>query len=160
MEAVAAVATIAQLVEFSGQILAHGYGFLARVSGAPNEIRNLLAEVANVNLILDRVHELTKESQDNDVQTTVDRLIDIGALDNCRDQLQRSQKCLEDCKPTGGHGVANIGRKIRWAIVEKDVRNMIEQLRALQAQISQAISLDTALVSMPLFDLRLDSHCA
>ena len=63
MEAVATVVIIAQLVGFSGEILVHGYGFLARVSAAPNEIRILLTKVASVNVVLDQVRGLANDPQ-------------------------------------------------------------------------------------------------
>lgn len=159
MEAVAAVATIVQLVEFSGQILVHGYGFLARVSAAPNEIRILLTEVANVNVVLDRVRGLANDPNVGHLQITTDKLIQLGALDNCRVQLNRTQECLEKCKQVDGQGLANVGRKLKWAFMEKDVKSMIDQLRRLQAQIDQAINLDSALVLSPLLGLRNPAHC-
>lgn len=154
MEAVAAIATIVQLVEFSGEILVHGYGFLARVSAAPNEIRILLTEVANVNVILDRVRGLANDPDVGHLQITTDKLIQLGALDSCRVQLKRIQECLGKFKQVDGQGLANIGRKLKWALIEKDVKCMIDQLRRLQAQIDQAINLDSALVSSSLLGLR------
>jgi hypothetical protein len=144
MEAVAAVAGIVQLVDFSGKILVHGYGFLAQFSSAPSEIRILLTEVANVNMVLDRVRQLANDPNAGHLQMTTDKLVKLGALDNCRVLLERFQECLEKCKQVDGHGLANVGRKLKWAFIEKDVKSMIDQLRRLQAQIDQAINLDSA----------------
>ena len=158
MEAVAAVATIAQLVEFSGEILVLGYGFLARVSAAPTEIRILLIEVANVNVILDRIHGLANDHDTSHLQVTTGKLIQLGALDNCRLYLEWTQACLEKCRQVDGQSLANVGRKLKWAFVEKDVKRMIDQLRRLQAQIDQAINLDSASVSTSLSDLWNPAH--
>ena len=144
MEAVAALASIVQLVDFSGKILVHGYGFLAQISAAPSEIRILLTEVANVNMVLDRVRELANDPNAGHRQMTTDKLVQLGALDNCRVLLERAQECLEKCKQVDGQGLANVGRKLKWAFIEKDVKGTIDQLRRLQAQIDQAINLDSA----------------
>jgi hypothetical protein len=159
MEVVAAVASIVQLVDFSGKILVHGYGFLARVSAAPNEIRILLTEVANVNVVLDRVSGLANNPNAGHLQMTTDKLIQLGALDNCRLLLERAQECLEKCKQLDGQGLANVGRKLKWAFIEKDIKSMIDQLRRLQAQIDQAINLDSASVSSSPLGLRNPAHC-
>jgi hypothetical protein len=159
MEAIAAVAGIVQLIDFSGKILVYGYGFLAQVSAAPSEIRILLTEVANVNMVLDRVRELANDSNAGHLQITTDKLIQLGALDNCRVLLERSQECLEKCKQVDRQGLANVGRKLKWAFIEKDVKAMIDQLRSLLAQIDQAINLDSALVSSPFLGHRHHAHC-
>ena len=46
------IASVVGLVQFSGEILVAGYGFIAKVSRAPTEMRGLLVESAGLNCLL------------------------------------------------------------------------------------------------------------
>jgi hypothetical protein len=78
MAEVAAVATIVQLVDFSGKILAAGYTFLAKVARAPTEIRMLLSDVANVNALLGQIQSLTSDVADTNASTALNSLASLG----------------------------------------------------------------------------------
>ena len=62
MAEVAAISSVVQLVDFSGKLLALGYGFLTKVARTPKEIRMLLAEIGNIHTLLDQMQSLTTES--------------------------------------------------------------------------------------------------
>jgi len=61
-EVIGIVASVAQLVQISGEILTFGYGFVAKVSRAPTEMRQLLAESAGLNCVLDRLQSIAESS--------------------------------------------------------------------------------------------------
>ena len=73
--AVGTVASVIQLVQFSADILAAGYGFLAKASRAPAELRQLLAESAGLNYILAQLQFLGEFSNSpNDALQSLQQL--------------------------------------------------------------------------------------
>lgn len=144
MAEVAAAATIVQLVDFSGKILATGYAFLAKVARAPTEIRMLLSDVANINALLGQIQNLTSNAADTNASTALDTLTSLGALKTCEELLTSAEKCLESCRQIEGHQLKNFGKALKWTVVERELKGTMQQLRVLQDQLAAALAVDNA----------------
>jgi hypothetical protein len=102
MAEIAAASSIISLIDFSGRLLAVGYGFLAKVARAPEEIRMLLNDVANINLLLDRMQSLASDQLDQKYQTALQSLTARSTFTAWDSLLKTAEKCLEACKPADG----------------------------------------------------------
>jgi hypothetical protein len=143
MAEVAAVATIVQLVDFGGKILAAGYTFLAKIARAPTEIRMLLSDVANVNALLSQIQSLTSGVADTNASTALNSLTSPGALKTCDELLISVEKDLESCRQAEGHPLKNIGKALKWPIIERERKDTMQQLRVLQDELTSAITMVT-----------------
>jgi hypothetical protein len=144
MAEVAAAATIVQLVDFSGKILAAGYAFLAKVARAPTEIRMLLSDVANINALLGQIQSLPSDAADTNASTALDSLTSLGAFKTCEKLLISAEKCLESCRQIEGHQLKNFGKALKWTVVEREMKGTMQQLRGLQEQLTSAVTVDSA----------------
>lgn len=144
MAEVAAVATIVQLVDFSGKILASGFPFLAKVARAPTDIRMLLSDVANVDALLGQIQSLSSDVADTNASTALNSLTSLGALKTCDELLISVEKCLESCRQTEGHQLKSFGKALKWPVIEREMKDTMQQLRVLQDQLTSAVTMDSA----------------
>ena len=144
MAEVAPISSVVQLVDFSGKLLALGYGFLAKVSRAPKEIRILLAEIGNIHTLLDQMQSLTAEFPSQNTNKALQSLSDSETFQCCEKLLEVAEKCLKDCNQSTDNKVANLTRKFKWPLNERETKDTMQQLRLLQNQLSTAIAIDTA----------------
>jgi hypothetical protein len=144
MAEIAAASSIISLIDFSGRLLAVGYGFLVKVARAPVEIRMLLSDVANINLLLDRMQSLAGDQLDQDTKTALQSLATRGTFTACESLLKTAEKCLETCKHADGQQLKNFGRALKWPLTEREMKDTMQQLRAIQEQLSTALAVDSA----------------
>jgi hypothetical protein len=144
MAELAAAATIVNLVDFSGKVLAAGYGFLAKVARAPAELRMLLSDVANINALLDRMQSLTNDPADPNATNALQSLAVLGTFKICEELLGRTEKCLESRRQSHGHQLKNFGRALKWPLTEREMKDTMQQLRVLQDQLTAALAVDSA----------------
>lgn len=144
MAEVAAASSIVSLVDFSGKILAAGYSFLAKVARAPTEIRMLLNDVANINTLLAQMQSLANDTTHPNAKTVLKSLSDRGIFKSCEILLKTAEKCLGSCRQIDGHQSKNFGRALKWPLTERETRDTMQQLRALQDQLTAALTIDSA----------------
>jgi cobalamin biosynthesis protein CbiD len=97
-EVIGAVASVAQLVQISGVLLAGGYGFLTKVAHAPSEIRSLLTETAAINSLLGQLQLVADSQTDPTSEDALKSLDRLGVLEECRALLNFIQKALARCQ--------------------------------------------------------------
>ena len=144
MAEIAAASSVASLIDFSGKVLAAGYGFLAKVARAPAEIRMLLSDVANINVLLDRMQDLAQDSDDPNAKSALRLLTSHGTFKTCETLLRTAENCLESCKQADSQRLKNFGRALKWPLTEREMKDTMRQLRVVQDQINTALSLDSA----------------
>ena len=144
MAEIAAASSIVSLVDFSGKILAAGYGFLAKVVRAPTEIRTLLNDVANVNTLLAQMQNLANDTADPRAKTVLKSLIDRGIFQSCETLLKNAEKCLNSCRQIDGRQLKNFGRALKWPMTEREMKDTMRELRVLQDQLTTALTMDSA----------------
>jgi hypothetical protein len=104
-------------VDFSGQILSLGYGYLAKVVRAPSQVRTLMSKLANVNISLDRLREL---ADDNDCNSILQKLSQFGAFGSCETLLRSVETAIKICQHKDGQDVKESGKRIIWPLQERD----------------------------------------
>ncbi|KFY35817.1 hypothetical protein V494_05576 [Pseudogymnoascus sp. VKM F-4513 (FW-928)] len=153
MEAVQGVASIVQLLEFTGKLLVSGYSFLSRVYQAPREIRSLLREVANLNALLDQLQSLVPETpigdkrenaMKEDSRNALQTLEGLDVFADCLKLMQVVMGTLKTCEQVEGHQVKNFGKKVLWPFKEKETRDLMAQLGRLRETLSAAVVVDSA----------------
>lgn len=144
MAEVAAASSIVSMIDFSGKILAAGYGFLAKVARAPAEIRMLLIDIANVNALLDRIQSLANDTSDVAANSALQSLTLLGTFNTCRELLETAEKCLESCLQTDGQQLKNFGRALKWPLMEREIKDTMQRLRVVQEQLTTALTVDSA----------------
>lgn len=144
MAEIATASSIVSLIDFSGKLLAVGYGFLAKVARAPVEIRMLLSDVANINSLLDRMQSLANDQLDPNTKTALQSLTTRGVFTTCESLLKTAEKCLETCKHADGQQLKNFGRALKWPLTEREMKDTMQQLRVIQEQLSTALTVDSA----------------
>jgi hypothetical protein len=141
-EAVAAAATIVQLIDFSGQILSSGYGFLGKVSRAPSEIRELLTEVAGINSVLGHLEALTDSpSLQHDALASLQQL---GVFSTCYEQLLIIDQIVDACRQVEGKDIQNFGRRLVWPFKEQKAKDALNKLTRLRELLSAAVDANSA----------------
>jgi hypothetical protein len=144
--AVSAVASFVQLVSFSGEVLSAGYGYLAKVSQAPNELRTLLLETALLDSLLNRMKGL---AIDNDSATSREALASmqrLGAFDRCDELLKIVSNSIKACNQITGQEKRNLGRRLIWPFKERETKRTLKNLADLRTLLSGALEVDSALV--------------
>ena len=82
-EIIGTVASVAQLVQLSGALLAGGYSFLSKVTRAPSDIRSLLTETAAVNSLLGQLQQIADSSPKTAPDDALQILERIGVFKEC-----------------------------------------------------------------------------
>jgi len=140
--AVSAAASVIQLVQFSADILTAGYGFLAKVSRAPAELRQLLAESAGLNCILAQIQFLVESP--NSPNDALKSLHQLGVFKECHDLLIVIKGSLDACQQEQGNDVKNFGRRLVWPLKERETKEAMQRLNRLRALLSTAVSTNSA----------------
>lgn len=144
-EVVGVVASVAQLVQISGTLLAGGYGFLSKVSKAPSELRDLLAETAAINSLLEQLQVIAdstlKPVSPNDALKALERL---GVFQECLSTLKSIQKALGICEQMHGKDLGNFGRRLMWPFKEKETKDALQRLHRLRGLLANAIEANSA----------------
>ncbi|CAI9629348.1 unnamed protein product [Alternaria burnsii] len=84
-EIVGTVASVAQLVQLSGALLAGGYSFLSKVARAPSEIQGLLTETAAVNSLLAQLQQVADSVPESASDDALQALERVGASQECEE---------------------------------------------------------------------------
>lgn len=143
-EVIGIVASVVQLVQLSGQLLAGGYGFLSKVSRAPTEIRSLLTESAAINSLLSQLEviaESTPKSIPHDPLVTLQRL---GVLEECKEVLQAIQQTIKKCEQVYKHEAKNFGKRLLWPFKEKEAKDSLDRLYRLRSLLANAVEASSA----------------
>jgi len=144
MAEIAAASSIVSLIDFSGKVLAAGYGFLAKVARAPTEIHTLLTDVANVNTLLAQMQSLADDLADPNTKTVLKSLSDRGVFQSCEILLKSAENYLDSCRQIDGNHLKNFGRALKWPLMEREMKDTMQQLRILQDQLTAALTVDSS----------------
>jgi hypothetical protein len=140
--AVSTVASVIQLVQFSADILTTGYGFLAKVSREPAELRQLPAESTGLNCVLAQIQSLAESS--NSPDDAVQSLQQLGVFKECHDLLNIIKRSLDKCQQELGNDARNFGRRLVWPFKEKETKEAMQRLNQLHALLSTAVGTSSA----------------
>jgi hypothetical protein len=141
-EVIGVIASVAQLVQISGALLAGGYGFLSTVSRAPSEIRSLLTETAAVNSLLGQLQVIADSKAAND--DALQSLERLGVLQECQAILGFVQKALARCQQEAGKDFQNFGKRLKWPFKEKETKDALQRLHQLRGVLANAVEVDSA----------------
>jgi hypothetical protein len=143
-EVIGVVASVAQLVHFSGTLLAGGYGFLSKVVRAPSEIRSLLTEMAAVNSLLGQLQIIADSATDSTTEDALRSLDRLGVLKECQVLLDFIQNALVRCQQEAGKDFQNFGKRLKWPFKEKETKDALERLHQLRGVLANAVEVDSA----------------
>jgi hypothetical protein len=143
-EIIGAVASVAQLVQFSGALLAGGYGFLSKVARAPLEIRSLLTETAAMNSLLGQTQVVAESPIDPASQDALKSLERLGILEECRTLLEFIAKALVRCQQEADKDLQNMVKRLKWPFKEKETKDALERLHRLRGVLANAVGVDSA----------------
>ncbi|OAL56075.1 hypothetical protein IQ07DRAFT_187787 [Pyrenochaeta sp. DS3sAY3a] len=138
------VASVTQLIELSGSLLAGGYGFLSKVIRAPSEMRSLLTEAAAIDSLLGQLQviaETTPKTAPNDALQALNRL---GVFEECMASLKSVQKALKSCEQSHEKDARNLGKRFLWPFKEKETKEDLEKLHRLRGLLANAVEASSA----------------
>jgi adenosylmethionine-8-amino-7-oxononanoate aminotransferase len=115
-EIVGTVASVTQLVQLSGALLAGGYSFLSNVARAPSEIRGLLTETAAVNSFLAQLQQIADSVPKNASEDALQALERVGVFQECQTILKSIEKALAKCEQDNGQDARNLGKEVDVAV--------------------------------------------
>ena len=141
-EVIGAASAVTQIVQFAGQILVSGYGFLRKVNGAPAELSRLLSEVAIIHSLLDQLQLAVVEDINSGTETSLQALEKEGVFESCQKLLGVVNTAIQKCEQSSQQSVKNLGRRLKWPFQEKDTKTTMQQLAQLRESISLALNLD------------------
>ena len=143
-EVIGTVASVAQLIQLSGALLAGGYGFLSKVSRAPSELRNLLTETAAMNSLLGQLQVLIDDTTDVVPNDALQALQRLGVFEECEAILKSVQKGLDTCKQVHGQDMRNLGRRLIWPFKDKETKDALQRLHHLRELLANAVEINSA----------------
>ncbi|KAG4413316.1 hypothetical protein IFR04_013541 [Cadophora malorum] len=140
---VGVAASVGQLVQISGTVLISGYGFLLKVTRAPSEMRELLAESAGLNCVLGQLQSLVDSPTSPD-----DALIplqELGVFKECQDLLVSIKHSIDVCEQEYGKQMRSLGHRLIWPFKEKEIKEKLQRLTRIRGIISSAIDNNMAM---------------
>ncbi|KAI4683252.1 hypothetical protein J4E81_009381 [Alternaria sp. BMP 2799] len=143
-EVVGTVASVAQLVQLSGALLAGGYNFLSKVARAPSEIRSLLTETAAVNSLLAQLQQIADTSPKAAADDALQALERVGVFQECQLTLKSIEQALAKCEQVNGQDTKNFGRKLMWPFKEKETKDALQRLHHMRGLLANAIEANSA----------------
>lgn len=143
-EIIGSVSAVVSLVEFSGKILSLGYGYLSKVSRAPSEVRLLLSEVANLNVLLGRLQAFAEDAFDPSDSTVLQSLAHLGIFKSCEKLLGSVYTIIDTCQRLDGQDVKNFGKRLIWPFKERETKDTMQQLGRLRDTLTAALAADSA----------------
>ncbi|KAI4609697.1 hypothetical protein J4E80_008342 [Alternaria sp. BMP 0032] len=143
-EVVGTVASVAQLVQLSGALLAGGYNFLSKVARAPSEIRSLLTETAAVNSLLAQLQQIADTSPKAAADDALQALERVGVFQECQSTLKSIERALAKCEQVNGQDAKNFGRKLMWPFKEKETKDALQRLHHMRGLLANAIEANCA----------------
>ena len=103
----------------------------------------LLSDVANINVLLDRMQDLAEDSDDPNAKSALRLLTSHGTFKTCEILLRSAENCLGSCQ-AGSQRLKNLGRALKWPLTGREIKDTMRQLRVVQDQITTALSVDSA----------------
>jgi hypothetical protein len=143
-EIVGTVASVTQLVQLSGALLAGGYSFLSKVARAPSEIRGLLTETAAVNSLLAQLQQIADSVPKNASDDALQALERVGVFQECQTILKSIEKALAKCEQVNGQDARNLGKKLMWPFKEKETKDALQRLHHMRGLLANAIDANSA----------------
>jgi hypothetical protein len=143
-EAIGIIASVAQLVNLSGTLLAGGYGFLSQVARAPAEVRSLLTEAAAVNSLLSQLQLIADSDFDPALFDALKALDGLGVFQECQTTFKFIQTALARCQHEAGKDLKNFGKRLAWPFKEKETKDAMQRLHCLRGVLANAVEVDSA----------------
>jgi hypothetical protein len=144
MEVLGSAATIVQLVSFTAEVLALGYGYLAKAKKAPLEVKSLMREVTYLNELLEQLEELATENEAGTVKGAVEMLEKLGTFEDCNRMVAIVEECVKKCQQIEGQKVRNVGKRLLWSFKDKGAQETLLQLGRLRDTLSAAVQVDSS----------------
>ena len=141
--AIAAVSSIAQLIEFSGIVLSKGYDYLIKVAHAPKELRLILTETALLNSLLDQL-QLLVEDDTGAGKGAVLKLQQAGAITESQELLVLVNDSVAACQQIEGQSTRNFGKRLLWPFKEKETKRLLQRFHVVREIFTSALSVDVA----------------
>lgn len=142
-EVLGTVSAVVNIVQFAGQILVSGYGFIHKVRGAPIELSRLLSEVAILHSLLDRLRtEVAGDDDGSGMQTAFQSLEKEGIFESCQKLFHDVDNAIRACQQSSEHSIKNIGRRLKWPFKEKETKRMMQELAKVRETVSLALDID------------------
>lgn len=148
MEVVGAVSSIVSLIQFGGEVLVTGYGFINKVREAPVEVARLLSEVARLLGLLVQIDALESNKHN---QAALESMKDQGVLDDCSVLLTSVRESVQACQIIQGQHFKNFAKRLTWPF--KDPKDLMKQLGRLRDTLTCALSVDSAASMQRLVDM-------
>ncbi|KAJ9610686.1 hypothetical protein H2200_005463 [Cladophialophora chaetospira] len=128
------VTGVAGLIALAGEVISKCYRYGCAVSGAPDEARRLVSEVAGLSGILVGVQVLVKQSNLPEYQLE-------SSLRNCLSVLQTLASKLQKYSPDGGSssGKRTINRLL-WPLRRTDTEELITNIERQKTSLSLSLS--------------------
>jgi hypothetical protein len=144
MEVLGSAATIVQLVSFTAEVLALGYGYLSKAKRAPLEVRSLMREVTYLNELLEQLEELASENGAGTLRAAIEKMEELGTFNDCKIMVTVVEKCVNTCQQIEGQQVRNIGRRLIWPFKDQNAKGTMIQLGRLRDTLSAAVQVDSS----------------
>lgn len=151
-EALGAISAVVNVVQFAGQILVSGYGFIQKVKEALLELSSLLSEVAILHPLLGRLQTEATEDDGSGIQTALQSLAKEGVFETCQKLFHEVDSAIRACEQ-GEQSMKNLGRWLKWPFKEKETKRTMQELVKVRESISLALDID---LRYPLIFIRGD----
>ena len=134
---------IAGLITLSSAVVAAGYKYLSSVASAPQDLQDLIREIASLNTVLSQLvsHSLSPTKYPRQGLNAPETQT---VLQDCEETLQTVQLQIRDCTPVIGERRKNALTALKWPLKHKDIIKSRERVGRLCATLNTVLALDNA----------------
>ena len=150
MEVVGAVSAIITVVQITAKVVSICYAYQSGTRHYPKDLIKITHELQSLRNVLERLTDLAQFQDDSTLMalpTLPDMLIDSGGpLDVCKRELEQLQARLA---PARGR-LDQVGRALRWPLMEKDVQKTLNILARQRGLLHLALAADQTTMTLEI----------
>ncbi|KAG0636032.1 hypothetical protein HOY80DRAFT_979434 [Tuber brumale] len=164
MDPLSITASVITVVTLTGQLISLGYSYGAGVSGCPQELRDLAAELVSFSTVLDAVRGVldpTKNPTAGTHPTLIGNSLQSN-LDECVTQLEKLLLFLQKYQDPAAGKVKNLVKRMKWPLKEQETKEWIGRIEGYKSTFSLALSTDglhiSRVISVNVLELKKDQE--
>ena len=149
---------VAGIITLSSAVVAAGYKYLNSVRSAPEDLKDLIREIASLNTLISQLVTLSLSAGPSPRDALV-ALADQNVLQDCQQTLLTVQKHVNSCELISSRR-KNAIKILSWPMKQKDIVKGRESISRLCSILTAAVTIDNAssLVEMELIQQRSLVH--
>lgn len=141
MAELAIASGIAGIITLSSAVVATGYKYVSSVATAPEDLKDLIREIASMNTLLTKLVSVSL-SPGWVPRDAFDALAREGVIEDCENTLRSVHSILRNSEPGKGKIMKNLCKSLLWPAKRKDIIKHRDRVSRLCTLLHEAIAID------------------